>query len=69
MMRRARRLSVLLSGLGLAVAPAAAAQTESAHRRLLESPSAPVAALPVALYTAQANLQEASDSSKSGGRR
>ena len=63
-MLRARRLPILLSALALAVPARAAAQTTSA--RPPEPPSAAVAALPVALYTAQANLQEASDSSKSG---
>jgi len=48
----------------LALPPAATAQTEST--RSLEPPNAPVAALPVALYTAQANFQEPSDSGKSG---
>ena len=65
-MLRACRLPIVLSALALAVPAAAAAQTESARSRPLESPSPPVAALPVALYTAQANLQETSDSSKSG---
>jgi hypothetical protein len=64
-----RRLRLLLAPVALAFPalafPAlAAAQTASAGP--LEPPTAPVAALPVALYTAQANLQEASDSSKSG---
>jgi hypothetical protein len=63
-MLRARRLSLLLPVLVLAVIPGASAQTTSARPQ--EPPSAPVAAQPVALYTAQANLQEASDSSKSG---
>jgi hypothetical protein len=57
---------MLLSTLTLVIPAAASAQAESVRSRPLESPSAPVAALPVALYTAQANLQEASDSSKSG---
>jgi len=48
----------------LAIPAGAAAQTASVHAP--EPPAASVAALPVALYTAQANLQEASDSSKSG---
>jgi hypothetical protein len=65
-MLRAGRLPILVSALALARPAAAAAQTESARPRPLERSSAPVAALPVALYTAQANLQEASDSSKSG---
>jgi Protein of unknown function (DUF2380) len=71
-MRGSSRLPTLLSTLTVAAlgvaAPlaAAAAQTESARRGPLELPTAPVAALPVALYTAQANVQEASDSSKSG---
>lgn len=69
-MRGSRRLAMLLSTLAVAApsvaAPPAAAQTESARSGPLEPPTAPVAALPVALYTAQANLQEASDSSKSG---
>ena len=55
---------MLLWALALTAPAGAAAQTASAHP--LESPSAPVAALPVALYTAQANLQEVSDSGKSG---
>jgi hypothetical protein len=63
-MRRARRLPILLSALALAVPARSAAQSTSA--RPPEPPSGSVAALPVALYTAQANLQEASDSSKSG---
>jgi len=63
-MLRARRLSMLLSSLTLAVVSRAPAQTAWAHPQ--EPASAPVAALPVALYTAQANLQEASDSTKSG---
>jgi hypothetical protein len=37
-------------------------QTDTARPR--ELPTAPVAVLPVALYTAQANVQEASDSTK-----
>lgn len=44
------------------LAPAAVAQTD--HPARLEAPSAPVVVLPVALYNAQANLQEASDSSR-----
>jgi hypothetical protein len=59
----ARRLPIFLLALALA-GPPAVAQTASGGP--LEPPSASVAALPVALYTAQANLQEASDSSKSG---
>jgi Protein of unknown function (DUF2380) len=62
-MRCACRLLILLSALAPTFPGTAAAQTASA--RPLEPPSAPVVALPVALYTAQANLQEASDSSKS----
>jgi hypothetical protein len=71
-MRGRRRLTMLLSTLvvatlaGAAPLASASAQTESARHGPLEPPTAPVAALPVALYTAQANLQEASDSSKSG---
>jgi len=70
-MRGSPRLTMPLSSLAvvalaLAAPPAAAAQTESARHAPLEPPTAPVAALPVALYTAQANVQEASDSSKSG---
>src|SRR6185295_15176477 len=41
---------------------AVAGQTATSQPR--ELPTAPVAVLPVALYTAQANLQEPSDSSK-----
>jgi Protein of unknown function (DUF2380) len=47
----------------LALPAAARAQTAS---HPLESPTAPVAVLTVALYNAQANLQEATDSAKSG---
>ena len=58
-----RSLRILLSALALALPRVALAQ---ASARLPEPPTAPVAALPVALYTAQANVQEGSDSSKSG---
>jgi hypothetical protein len=44
------------------VSPAARAQTDSAVP--LAAPSAKVVVLPVALYNAQANVQEASDSSR-----
>jgi hypothetical protein len=44
------------------ISPAAAAQTESA--KPLAPPTARVVVLPVALYNAQANLKEASDSSR-----
>jgi hypothetical protein len=44
--------------------PAVAGQSRTTGPR--ELPTAPVAVLPVALYTAQANLQEISDSGKSG---
>ena len=60
----ARRLRIIASVLTLTLPPIAVGQT--AYAGHLEPPTAPVAALPVALYTAQANLQEASDSSKSG---
>ena len=41
---------------------AVAGQVETLHPR--ESPTVPVAVLPVALYTAQANVQQPSDSTK-----
>jgi hypothetical protein len=52
-------LALLVSVL---VAPAASAQTDSTVP--LAAPTAKVAVLPVALYNAQANVQEASDSSQ-----
>jgi hypothetical protein len=50
--------------LGLMAPRAAPAQTGAAQPRA--AATARVAVLPVALYTAQANVQEASDSSKAG---
>ena len=54
----------LMALAALTVPGAIAAQTARLEPR--EPPTAPVAVLPVALYTAQANLQEASDSGKAG---
>ena len=62
--RRRLGVGVLLATVALAFPAWTAAQTAATGP--LEPPTARVAALPVALYTAQANLQEASDSSKSG---
>jgi hypothetical protein len=59
----------LVRSLSTAVAVFAAttpcARAQSAAAPAYESPNALVAVLPTALYTAQANLQEASDSTKS----
>src|SRR5690242_13283558 len=62
--RRRLGVGVLLATVALAFPGWTAAQTAATGP--LEPPTARVAALPVALYTAQANLQEASDASKSG---
>ena len=65
-MRTSRRLFVRLGHLvlfaAIGVPRTVAGQTGTPHPR--ELPTAPVAVLPVALYTAQANLQEPSDSTK-----
>ncbi|MEA2724599.1 MAG: hypothetical protein QOH59_2370 [Gemmatimonadales bacterium] len=59
--RRALSASVALLASVL-ISPAAPAQTEST--KPLAPPTAKVVVLPVALYNAQANVQEASDSSQ-----
>lgn len=56
------RLVPLVLFTAVLVPRAVAGQAETARPR--ELPTAPVAVLPVALYTAQANLQEPSDSTK-----
>jgi hypothetical protein len=58
------RLVALVLLAAVLLPPAVAGQSETTGPR--EPPTAPVAVLPVALYTAQANLQEISDSGKSG---
>ena len=58
--RRGRSASIALLASVL-IAPATRAQTEST--KPLAPPTAKVVVLPVALYNAQANVQEASDSS------
>lgn len=50
----------------IATSRASAAAGQSSLHQPLESPTASVVLLPVALYTAQANMQELSDSTKSG---
>lgn len=56
-------VAALLSLLGTTLlAPAVHGQTETGEAR--EAPTAMVAVLPVALYNAQANVQEASDTSQ-----
>jgi hypothetical protein len=60
--RQPALLMPFLLFLATLTSPDAVAQTNSAHPR--EAPTALVAAFPVALYTAQANLQEATDSTK-----
>jgi hypothetical protein len=54
----------MLPLVGLLVLRAGAASAQSDSTSPLETPSAKVVVLPVALYNAQANVQEASDSSQ-----
>lgn len=61
-MTRFTRLILLVLLIAISRAPAVSGQSPPARRR--ELPTAPVVVLPVALYTAQANVQEPSDSTK-----